>query len=899
MNFRKLSVFLSILALSVFAVSCAEEKPVYRIGVSQCSGDEWRQQLNSELRREILFYPGATVEIVDAADDNAKQIADIEKFIQDGVDVLVVAPNEAEAICPVIEKAYDMGIPVVLVDRKINSEKYTAYVGADNYDVGYRAGEYVASRLASGGRVVEIVGMITSTPAQERHHGFVEALKEHKGITVDVLETDWTYESSFDAYKGYLSDAGPADLVFAHNDRMASAAREVADTFGCADNTLFVGVDALTGKGLGVEMVNNGVLAASFIYPTGGDRVAQVAMDILQGTPYSRESLLSTELVNSANARIMLMQNAQITTLDEKITMLDEKLDSSMVKYSYQRKLLWLIVAFLAIIFLLLCVAVYGFRKMLLMNRILEDQKKQIEEQREAKLAFFTNVSHDFRTPLTLISDPVEQLKKNGSLNDKDRFLLDLIYKNVTVLRRLVNQILDFRKYESGKLDIRLSEFDMATALKDWADSFMDLAWRKHITLTLNVEPSCVGLRVVADMEKMERIAYNLLSNAFKFTPERGTIDVNLGLSEDGSLLWSVTDSGVGLSEEHIEHIFENFYQVSSVHHSGSGIGLALVKVFVEMQSGEISVSSRKGNGTNFSMKFPVRQNGDVIQPVADKERMEVMRNGAKCDAGQQTVASDVFDPSHERNDDGKESVLIIDDNSDVREYLRSLLGGYYYVMEASNGEEGFRVAAKRVPDAIICDVMMPVMDGMECCRKLKSDVQTSHIPVMMLTAYTAENQKIEGYECGADSYISKPFSAELLMARLKNLLESRSRLQSIFGDSLSLGKEKLPETDKDFVSRLRHIIHESMSDSQLSVEVIGDRMCMSRVQLYRKTKALTGYSPNEYLRIARLKKAMSLLDTTDMTVSEVAHAVGFSTSSYFAKCYKEYFGENPTDRKS
>ena len=469
----------------------------------------------------------------------------------------------------------------------------------------------------------------------------------------------------------------------------------------------------MTGKGLGVEMVNNGILEASFIYPTGGDRVAQVAMAILQGTPYSRESLLSTELVNSANARIMLMQNTQIATLDEKITMLDEKLDSSMVKYSYQRKLLWLIVAFLAIIFMLLCVAVYGFRKMLLMNRILEDQKKQIEEQREAKLAFFTNVSHDFRTPLTLISDPVEQLKKNGSLNDKDRFLLDLIYKNVTVLRRLVNQILDFRKYESGKLDLRLSEFDMATALKDWADSFMDLAWRKHITLTLNVDPSCVGLKVVADMEKMERIAYNLLSNAFKFTPERGTIDVNLGLAEDGSLLWSVADSGVGLSEEHIKHIFENFYQVSSVHHSGSGIGLALVKVFVEMQGGEISVSSRKGNGTNFSMKFPVRQNGDVITPAADNERMEVMRNGAKCDAGQQTVTSDVFDSSHERNDDGKESILIIDDNSDVREYLRSLLESHYYVMEASNGEEGFRVAAKRVPDAIICDVMMPVMDGM------------------------------------------------------------------------------------------------------------------------------------------------------------------------------------------
>lgn len=875
-------------------VSCAGEAPAYRIGVSQCSDDEWRRQLNSELRREMLFYPDAVVEIVDAGDDNTRQIADIERFIQEDVDVLIVAPNEADAICPVIERAYDSGIPVVLVDRKINSDKYTAYVGADNYDVGYRAGEYVASRLTDGGTVVELMGLAASTPAQERHEGFVDALRECTSVSIHSLETDWTYESAYDCCREWLSNGGTADLVFAHNDRMAIAAHDVYAASGGEDEMIFVGVDAMTGEGMGVEMVNKKVLDASFIYPTGGDKVAQVAMAILQGTPYSRELLLSTELVNSANARIMLMQNSQIVTLDEKITMLDGILDSSMMKYSYQQKILWVFVALLALVFLLLCFAVYGFRKMLKMNQILHDQKQQIEEQREAKLAFFTNVSHDFRTPLTLIADPVEQLKKS-SLSDSDRVLIDLIHKNVTVLRRLVNQVLDFRKYENGKLDLHLSEFDMAAAMKDWTDSFSDLAWRKHIAMTLNIDPACSQVKVVADMDKMERIAYNLLSNAFKFTPEHGNVSVGLSLSGKDAFIWTVTDSGIGMSEEHVRHIFENFYQVSSVHHSGSGIGLALVKVFVEMQGGNISVCSREGGGTSFTMTFPLRQSGDMLSHTSDREGMDVMKEGALCDAGQQTVASDGCGSDCLTDGSGRECVLVIDDNSDVRHYLRNLLSADYYVIEASNGQEGLGIARKYVPDIILCDVMMPVMDGMECCRELKGNVQTSHIPVMMLTAYAAEEQKIEGYDCGADSYISKPFSSGLLLSRLRNLLDGRARLQSIFGDTLPIGKEKISDADKDFVTRLRHIISDNISDSQLGVESIGEKMFMSRVQLYRKTKALTGYSPNEYLRIIRLKKARGLLGSTDMTASEVAYAVGFSSPSYFTKCYKEYFGENPT----
>ena len=571
------------------------------------------------------------------------------------------------------------------------------------------------------------------------------------------------------------------------------------------------------------------------------------------------------------------------------------------MEYSEQRRILLIVFVLLGLVLVLLFISVYGFSRALTLNRLLKEQKKQIEMQREAKLAFFTNVSHDFRTPLTLISDPVKQLQRSESLQGRDRFLLDLIARNVTVLRRLVNQILDFRKYESGKLDLKLSEFDPACAVKDWTDSFTDIAWKKHIRLSVDIDPSCQGRKITADLEKLERIIYNLLSNAFKFTPEHGKIRVGMSYSDEYFNL-TVSDTGVGISQEHIGHIFDDFYQISSVHHSGSGIGLALVKAFVDMHNGKIEVDSVEEQGTEFRIMFPVKQCGNVGAGQRNDEAMSIMKDGAIFDAESQissVTENYPFGFLHPDNNEAQGTVLVIDDNTDVRSYVRSILSPKYEVLEARDGGEGLSIAARAVPDAIICDVMMPVMDGMECCRRLKEGVNTSHIPVMMLTAYAANEQKIEGYESGADSFISKPFSSELLLARLSNLIEGRSRLQSIFGDSLSLAKEDISEIDRDFVGRLREVIEENMGETSLSVETLGEKMCLSRVQLYRKTKALIGYSPNEYIRIARLKKASSLLEATDKTVSEVAYTVGFSSPSYFAKCYKEYFGENPKERRA
>lgn len=904
---HSLFVFISLCFL---LLGCTSREAHYVIGVSQCSDDEWREQMNKEIRREALFYPQVEVDIRTVKDDNAQQVADIEHFIEQEVDLLVVSPNEAEAITPVIEQAYDKGIPVVLVDRKIHSSKYTAYVGADNYEIGCQVGKYIVERLQGSGNLIEVTGLRGSTSALERHRGMMDVLKNAPDIRVSAsVDAAWLRESAQHVFDSILSGRSPVDMVFAHNDRMAAGAYDAAVKHHREHDMLFVGIDALAGEGYGVEQVANGHLDATFIYPTGGDKVVQVAMNILQGKPFERETKLSTALVNKSNARIMQMQTTHISQLDTKIEVLDKQLDTYLMRYSSQQMLLYACIVILILVAMLLFFVVRAFWTKNRMNEELSGQKQQLEEQRDqlidlskkleeathAKLAFFTNVSHDFRTPLTLIADPVNQLAESRNLGEHERFLLNIIQKNVTVLLRLINQILDFRKFENGKLDMVLSRFDVAENIKDWTEAFRTLSYRKHVHFSVSVEPAAEGdYMMVADAEKMERITYNLLSNAFKFTPENGTVEVKLSLHDKDNARWlcyRVSDTGIGMPAEHVQHIFESFYQVD-VHHAGSGIGLALVKAFVEMHGGTIAVDSVEGKGTLFTVEMPLLQKGELAGNVERSTALVNLKEGAVLSADQETIQASAG--MVEKDD--KETVLVIDDNQDVRDYVKALLSEQYTVIEASNGQEGVQQAMKYVPDAVICDVMMPVMDGMECCRRLKSEVQTSHIPVMMLTAYTMDEQKVKGYECGADSYILKPFSARLLQVRLRNLIDNRRRLQSFFADKTSLRKEPIADLDKGFVERLRMLIDEQLGNSDLSVEDLGEKIGMSRVQLYRKAKALTGYSPNELLRIARLKKAASLLASTEKTIAEITYEVGFSSPSYFTKCYKDYFGESPTD---
>jgi len=898
-------LLLSILCLAGILMSCTQKHTRYRIGVSQCSDDEWRHKMNNEIVREALFYDGVEVEIRTAKDNNRNQIADIKYFIDKKVDLLIVASNEAAAITPVVEKAYRQGIPVVVIDRKILSDKYTAFVGADNYEIGKDVGQYILNRLHGKGKVLEITGLEGSTPAMERHKGLTDVLKEEPGIEITAsVDGAWLQSVAGEKMDSVFQTNKNIDLVFAQNDRMAIGAYLSARQQQLEKEMLFVGIDALPGKEYGVEQIINGVLDATFIYPTGGDKVVQVAMDILEKRPYERDTKLSTALVDKTNARVMQLQTDHITEQDGKIERLNNQVNEYLSRYSAQTMFLYACLIILLLFAALLAIIVRAYWTKNRMNMELSRQKKKLEEQRDqlislskqleeathAKLVFFTNVSHDFRTPLTLVADPVEQLLEDKALTPRQQSLLKVVHKNVHILLRLVNQILDFRKYENDKLELVRANMNLRVQLQEWSHSFQTLALKKHIHFVLEVNDDRADYLMAVDAEKMERVYFNLLSNAFKFTPENGTITVTLSTltKEEGGRYARlvVADTGSGISVQHIRHIFDRFYQID-VNHAGSGIGLALAKAFVELHGGEITADSVEGKGTVFTVDIPMTV---VEEPSADLVQEPRIT--------QQTVVEELEDMETEEQipDENKECILIIDDNADVRDYVKSLLKEEYTVIEAPDGRAGLKKAMKYVPDAIICDVMMPVMDGLECCRKLKTELQTSHIPVMLLTACSLDEQRIQGFECGADSYISKPFNSKLLLVRLRNLMDNHKRLKQFFGDKTTLSKESVSDVDKGFVDRFRELIEENLADSELSVEDLGSKMGLSRVQLYRKIKALTNYSPNELVRIARLKKAASLLASSEKTISEITYEVGFTSPSYFTKCYKEYFGESPTD---
>ena len=903
-------------------VACHQDVPHFCIGVAQCSDDSWRHKMNDEILREAMFYDGVAVEIRSAGDDNRKQAEDVRYFMDKGVDLLIISANEAAPMTPVVEEAYQKGIPVILIDRKILSDKYTAYIGADNYEIGRAVGNYIASSLQGKGNVVELTGLGGATPAMERHQGFMAAISNFPDIKlIDKADAAWESGPAEVEMDSMLCRHPKIDAVYAHNDRIAPGAYRAAKKVGREKEMLFVGIDALPGKGNGLELVLDSVLNATFIYPTNGDKVMQLAMNILEKKPYPRETVMNTAVVDHTNAHVMQLQTTHISELDQKIETLNGRIGGYLSRVATQQVVMYGGLVILLLVAGLLLVVYKSLRSKNRLNRELSEQKKQLEEQRDklegqrdkleeqrdqliqlshqleeathAKLVFFTNISHDFRTPLTLVADPVEHLLADKTLNGDQHRMLMLIQRNVNILLRLVNQILDFRKYENGMMEYTPVPVDILSSFEGWNESFLAAARKKHIHFSFD-KMADTDYHTLADVEKLERIYFNLLSNAFKFTPENGKVTVRLSplTKEDGRWIrFTVANTGSMISVEHIRNIFDRFYRID-MHHAGSGIGLALVKAFVELHKGTISVESDEKQGTIFTVDLPM-QTCEVTVSVDSPLSSSI---GASVSSALNNAQVAEEEEPEKDYDSSKPSVLVIDDNADIRSYVYSLLHTDYTVIEAADGSDGIRKAMKYVPDLIISDVMMPGIDGIECCRRLKSELQTCHIPVILLTACSLDEQRIQGYDGGADSYISKPFSSQLLLARVRNLIDSHRRLKQFFGDRHTLAKEDVCDMDKNFVEKFKSLLDAKLGDSNLNVEDLGKDMGLSRVQLYRKIKSLTNYSPNELLRIARLKKAASLLASSDMTVTEIGYEVGFSSPSYFTKCYKEQFGESPTD---
>ena len=927
---RKLHLIIYV-AFIVLLTGCAQQPRKYVIGVSQCSEDIWRDKLNDELKMGEYLNDSLIVKLASSNDNNVLQNKQVNQFIDEGVDLLIVSPNQLSAISKAVERAYDKGIPVILYDRKTNSDKYTAFIGCDNYAIGMSMGTFIAQQLQGKGRIVEISGLEGSSPALERHRGFMDAIKPYPGLQVVASEGgNWKEEGGIQAMKRILKQTQDFDYVFAHNDRLAWGAYVAVRQMGVKRNYKYTGVDGMSTEGGGLELVRDGIFEASYLYPTKGDEVIALAMKILKHQPYERDNYLSTSIITKANADLTLMEARDAERQARNLKTLHKQVDRYLSDYNSQKVMLIGLCLFLLVCLAAAALIFRGYLVKVKLNEKLaktngelkrlnvelgeknEELKRLNEEVLElthSRLVFFTNISHELRTPLTLIADPVEMLLEDTGIKGKSRELLKMVQRNALALQQLVSNILDFRKIQNGKMELKLYRFDIVKTLTMWVGDFQLTAERKQIRLHLDVDDLKGSHEMIADQEKISRIVFNLLSNALKYTPAGGEIFVSLK-DEGANLRLDVKDTGKGISQDEADKIFERFFQAKGAA-SGTGIGLALVKSFVELHHGEARVESELGKGSDFIVVIPREPECDsqVIHNDVDIVDNSVNTSASDCkNVVDESVLQYIDDGDRSRGkvqqlvseNTNRPTVLVIDDNTDIRQYERTLLQDEYIVLEAADGKEGLSVAIKEVPDLVICDVMMPVMDGLEFTEQLKTNTATSHIPVIMLTAKNLEEHRAEGYEHGADSYITKPFHSKVLLARIENLLRQRQLLKHLYQGSQEAEKEisesHLEDRDKQFLKQLQAIIQQNLSDSEFGVEDMGQQIGLSRVQLYRKVKAMTGSSVVDLLRKARLAKAKRLLETRSMSVSEVAYEVGFSAPSYFTKCFKEEYGMLPGD---
>ena len=926
----------------------------YRVGVSQCSGGIWREKQNREMAQELLLTDGITMELRCADDQAERQIEDIQYFIDQQVDLLIVSPYEASAVTPIITRAYNQGIPVVVFDRRPTGDKYTAFVSGDNVEAGRLLADYALSQCPQGGKVLELMGSRESSPAQLRHSGVLAALAAHPELQlVATIDARWSGAIAASLMDSLLTLYPDVDVVMAHSDWMAFSAKAAAGQARPGNKIRFVGVDGLVGPGEGIEAIQEGREDASATYPTGGHVIMRTAINILRGEPYQREQLLESHLIASPEeASLTASMQRAIDREAENVQQLRDRADHFSQLDELHRHELYVVIAFLLLV-LGLAISLfrmYRFKKranesLTRQRTLLREQRDQLltmthqlEEATHAKLSFFTNISHDFRTPLTLIEAPVDRLIqkfRSASTADEDRRMLQLAKRNVHVLKHLVNQILDFQKAESGKMELNLRPVDVLEETRLWVDSFQGLAAKQGVTLELVIDGAGGSMHnapftTLADRRKLERIFYNLVGNAFKYTPAGGAITVTLSRACD-NITMSIADTGPGIDEEHIQRIFESYYMVDASHHEGTGLGLSLAKTLVELHGGTIEAANRTDcTGTVFTFRIPMREvpEGAVIESAGMmSERVTTEQESLqKVEEGEDLTVAD---------DEPRPIALVIDDNDDIRLLLRTLLADSYRVLSAADGSEGLRKAEEVVPDIIVCDVMMPVMDGLECCRRLKSGPTTSHIPVLMLTACSLDEQRIRGLEEGADAYIAKPFNSGVLLAQMETLIKNHVRVKDFYtastaplssplqgegilsqpegsategnnqssplrgdkrGAAGAAGAPSLSPYDQEFLAKLHRYIDQHLSDEDYSVELLASDVCLSRTQLFRKCKALTGESPVELIRNTRLRVAQRLLEEGKGSVAEVSSLVGFSDSSYFSKCYKAYFGTSPHD---
>ena len=866
------------------------------------------------MHRELSFHSEINFLMKDAQGQSAKQIGQIKELIDAKVDLLIVSPNEAEKITPIVEKAYQNRIPVIILDRRTMSDQYTAYVGAENIEVGHTAGIYANTVLKGNGNIIEISELPGSSADIDRHKGFVETIVRFPGLRlIAKLDGNWDKNSFEEPLTKLLKSNTQIDFIYCQNDRRAISAFGICKKLGLEKRIKIIGVDGLNGKNEGIDLVYRDILNATIIYPTGGEESIRTAINILYKQPFKRENRLQSTLIDSSNVRIMKLQNEKVVAQQKDIERRQAKIEEQRAISENQATIIYTVSITLALALIFGALSFYSLRENRKINKKLEKQNWEISSQKdqisqlaenakvehEAKLKFFTNISHEFRTPLTLILAPVEDLLDNGKIKDNlVRQELNLIKKNTFRLLRLVNQLMDFRKIEGSKMEIRASEQNLISFLSDIMGSFEKMAAKRKIDFRLiTSEPQ---LNVWFDVNMLDKVIFNLLSNAFKFTKDRGRIYIHVKISGNEKVGIIVEDNGVGMTQAEVQHVFEIFYQAEGSYKTlGTGLGLALSKELIHLHKGTISVQSEQGKATKFLIELPLGRDHLKEKEISDDpaDELSLLRN-REIPEENNIEGTEIQQKIAPR----EQTVLLIEDNEDLSNLVEQKLLEYYSVVKAADGNEGLKIAFDQIPDLILCDIMLPGKDGLEIASVLKSDFRTSHIPIILLTAKNTTEQQIEGIKAGVDAYITKPFNLKYVEETIRTLLRNRAILREHYTSELPVETNAAAnpnKLDKKFVTEFTAYIEEHYGNSTLNVEDIAKDMGMSRVQLYRKVKALLGFSVNEYIQQIRLNKAKFLLRRNDLTVADIAYHVGFSSPTYFSTAFKAKYNQTPMEYKN
>lgn len=898
--------FCLLICILSLTISCKREgEKKFVVGVSHSSiNDSWRKAMVLDMQVKASEYPELTLQIKDAGEDNDTQIKQIREFIKQRVDLVIISANESEPVTTAAVEAFRAGIPTIIIDRKIYSEEYTTFIGADNYEIGRAAGLFINSLLKKRKTtIVEVWGREGSSSARDRHNGFSDALIHNDNVILKTVYGRWHAKETKEniATLGLFDDI---DIVYAHNDVMALAAREaIMEIDSLAVKKIkFIGIDALPGKGKGIEAVSNGHLTASFVYPTGGTTAIKVAWQILNGQPVSKQYALTSALIDKDNAGTLYLQTEQLADYQEQIEKQRNNLEEMLSEYRFLQNSVGLILLLLGVVGLLALYVIHIFRKVQRKNHELKRTNIQVEQQREElavanrkieqattrKLQFFTNVSHEIKTPLTLILGPLNKLSKELPPESPLADDIHIIKKNADRLKRVVSQLLDFRKVESNKMDMRVTEIDLVTFIEDVSSYFDNMAQSKQIQYSFQHDVSSVMLWV--DTDKMEKILANLLSNAFKFTPDGGTVTIRLQ-DHAGYVILSVEDNGKGIQPQNLSSVFDQFFTAD--HLTGTGIGLHLTHEFVGMHKGSIRVESEPGKRTVFFVELPKGKSHFDESCVFAPSVTELSSGVANLDTREMDeIVNRTYDYM----------ILIVEDDPDINAYLQKELKPNFRILTAENGLVAVDILVKENVSLVISDVMMPEMNGYELCKRIKSDIVFSHIPVILLTALSDDKQRMYGIASGADEFIQKPFNIEEVKLRIVRLLEERARLRNAFAQELQspaasgLKTDKAESMDELFMRKFMALIEESYPDSNFSIEKASEMLGLSRVHLYRKVKELTGVTPTDFLRNYRLKQAAALLRQKDCNVNEAAYATGFSSPPYFSKCFKAVYNITPTE---